>query len=214
MLLKSPKGFFMKKTLVSALVSCLVSTSALAADKFATVHDSAPLGVGNIVTLESSPLRLTGQAVKIGEKMPSVLLKKNDLSDFDTTITAKNVRIYSVIASVDTPVCDEQLHELSDYLNANSIAGIEFLAVSADTPFAQARFAKTAKISDKFTFLSDSVSHSFGNQTGTQIDGIGLLTRTIIVVDKTNTIRHIQRVPELTTTPDLAKAVKVAQQYI
>ncbi|OAN13262.1 hypothetical protein A3K86_16530 [Photobacterium jeanii] len=204
----------MKKTLVSALVSCLISTSALAADKFTTVNDSAPLGVGNIVTLESSPLRLTGQAVKIGEKMPSVLLKKNDLSDFDTTITAKNVRIYSVIASVDTPVCDEQLHELSDYLNANSIAGIEFLAVSADTPFAQARFAKTAKISDKVTFLSDSVSHSFGNQTGTQIDGIGLLTRTIIVVDKTNTIRHIQRVPELTTTPDLAKAVKVAQQYI
>ena len=99
-------------------------------------------------------------------------------------------------------------------MNANNTSGIDFLAVSADTAFAQARFANMAKISKQVTFLSDAVSHSFGNKTGTQIDGIGLLTRTIIVVDKDNIIRHIQRVPELTTTPDLTKAITIAKQYI
>lgn len=204
----------MKKTTLSALIACFLSTATLAANQFSTVTDSAPLGIGNTVTLETAPLQLTGHAVKLGDMMPSIMLKQNDLSDFDTTAPSKNIRIYNIIASVDTPVCDEQLHELSDYLNANNTSGIDFLAVSADTPFAQSRFAKAAKINKQITFLSDAVSHSFGQKTGTQIAGIGLLTRTIIVVDKNNIIRHIQRVPELTTTPDLTKAITIAKQYI
>lgn len=205
---------FMKTTTISALIACLLSTTTLAANQFTTVSESAPLGMGNIVTLDASPLQLIGQPVKVGQMMPSTLLKRGDLSDFDTSAPVHNVRIYSIIASVDTPVCDEQLHELNDHLASNDIKGIDFLAVSSDTVFAQSRFAKVANISDKVTFLSDAVSHNFGQKTGTQIDGIGLLTRTIIVVDKNNVIRHIQRVPELTTTPDLAKAINVAKQYI
>jgi len=87
-------------------------------------------------------------------------------------------------------------------------------AVSADTAFAQARFKKAAKLSDKITFLSDSIKHDFGRNTGTEISALGLLTRTTIVVDQKNIIRHIQRVPELTTIPDLKKAVSIAKKYI
>lgn len=204
----------MKKVILSVLIACSLSTATHAANQFSTVNDSAPLGTGNTVTLAAVSLQLTGQAVKSGDMMPSIMLKQDDLSDFDTTGSSNNVRVYNIIASVDTPVCDEQLHELSDYLNANKTSGIDFIAVSADTPFAQSRFAKVAGINKEITFLSDSVSHSFGKKTGTQIDDIGLLTRTIIVVDKNNIIRHIQRVPELTTTPNLAKAITVAKKYI
>ena len=44
-----------------------------------------------------------------------------------------------------------------------------------------------------------------------QIKEPGLLARIIIVVDKNNKVTHIQRVPELTTAPDIEAAIKVAK---
>lgn len=60
------------------------------------------------------------------------------------------------------------------------------------------------------TYLSDSIDHQFGLNTGTQIKQLGLLSRSIIVTDTNNKVIYAQRVPELTTIPSLGEAVKVA----
>ncbi|MEF1228314.1 redoxin family protein, partial [Vibrio fortis] len=94
------------------------------------------------------------------------------------------------------------------------LADIDFVGLSADTTFALDRFKKEKNLSDNLLLLSDAKDHAFGFKTGTQINELGLLARTTFVVDKNNTIVYLQRVPELTTIPDLEKAVEVAKKHL
>ncbi|MPY25669.1 peroxiredoxin [Shewanella psychropiezotolerans] len=202
----------MKK--ITLLVSLFLSTSALA--QFEITKESADLGQAQVVTLEkTNKFDLIGNAVKPGDLMPSVQLMTSDLKSYDTSAKNKTVKVYSILTSVDTPVCVQQAVDLSKYVKAhtNELKNIEFYAISADTPFAQQRFIKEHSLSD-VTYLSDSAEHKFGLKTGSQIQQLGLLTRSIIVTDTDNIIIHIQRVPELTNIPDLEAAVKIARESL
>ncbi|KPA53284.1 peroxiredoxin [Photobacterium lucens] len=197
-----------KLTLLTAL---LLSGSAFA--QFATTDANANFGQKQVVTLEkTTTFNLSGKALNVGDYMPSMQLVTSDLKPFDTSTETNSVKIYNVLTSVDTPVCIQQAIDLSKFVadNKAELKGIEFLAISADTPFAQQRFQKNHKLTN-ITYLSDSSKHQFGMKTGSQIEELGLLTRSIIVTDKNNKVIYTQRVPELTTIPDLQAAVKIAQ---
>lgn len=201
----------MKK--LAILLSSLLSVSAFA--QFETTRENASFGAGQVVTLEqSNKFDLTGNALKVGGFMPSVELMTSDLKSYDTSADSKNIKIYSILTSVDTPVCVQQAVDLSNYVRSHdNLKGIEFYALSADTPFAQQRFIKEHNL-DGVTYLSDSLEHKFGLKTGSLIKQLGLLTRSIIVTDKNNQIIYLQRVPELTTIPDLEAAINVAQSRL
>lgn len=204
------------KTSIIALAAALLTGSAFSAD-YLTTSDSAPTGVNNTLTMYyETTFNLVGNGLKVGDFLPGTKLTSQALSEYNTSDNNEKVRIFSVLASVDTPVCNQQARELSNFVdnNVTLLKDIEFIALSADTPFAQQRFIQTEKISEKLTFLSDSKNHSFGMESGTQISELGLLARSIFVVDKQNKIVHIQRVPELTMIPDLSKAVEVAKSQI
>ena len=196
------------------IFSALISNFAFA--EFNVTQKTAGLGVSQTVTLDSITFNLKGNAINVGQYMPPMTLMTSNLKEFLTSNNNEKIRIYNVLASVDTPVCVQQSVDLVNYVkeNSNKLKDIEFLALSADTPFAQQRFIKDHSLTDSITFISDSINHEFGEKTGTQIKELGLLTRSIIVVGKDNKILHIQRVPELTTIPDLEKAVDVALKYI
>ena len=198
---------------IAILFFSLLSTSAIA--QFETTKESASFGVGQVVTLEkSNKFDLTGNAVKVGMAMPSIELMTSDLKSYDTSYESSNVKIYSILTSVDTPVCVQQAVELSSYVKSNdNLNGIEFYALSADTPFAQQRFIKENDL-DGVTYLSDSKEHQFGLETGSLIKQLGLLARSIIVTDQNNKIIYFQRVPELTTIPDLEAAIKIAKSRL
>ena len=201
-------------TKFSALFLSLVSSAFVFAD-FPVTQDHADLGAKKILTLEKkTEFHLKGKAVKLGQSIPSMVLTDSNLNAFDTSKVNGNPRIYVVLTSVDTPVCEQQANDLAAFIKKNSenLGDIEFIVVSADTPFAQQRFIEAHDLEDsQVTFLSDSLAHEFGHKTGSQIKELGLLARTIIVVDKNNKVTHIQRVPELTTIPDIEAAVKVAK---
>lgn len=198
----------------SALLLSLVSSAFVLAD-FPVTQEHADLGARKILTLKKDTVyHLTGKAVKVGQLMPSMVLTDSNLGAFDTSKNNGNPRIYVVLTSVDTAVCEQQSNDLAVFIKKNSeeLRDIEFVVVSADTPFAQQRFIEKHDLEDsQVTFLSDSLAHDFGNKTGSQIKELGLLARAIIVVDKNNRISYIQRVPELTTIPDIEAAAKVAK---
>lgn len=202
----------MKKSLIIPLM--FISSGAFA--QFPTTEATADFGSNQIVTLEkTNKFNLTGDPISVGDYMPSVNMMTSNLEHYDTSEINGTTKVYSILTSVDTPVCVEQAIELSNYINdhTSDLKGIEFYAISADTPFAQMRFLENKKLTG-FTFLSDSLSHDFGNKTGSQIKELGLLTRSIIVTDGNNKIIHTQRVPELTTIPELEKAIKIAKKSI
>ncbi|MDH5901828.1 redoxin family protein [Vibrio splendidus] len=208
----------MKKTLTTLAVLLLtttIATSVTAAD-YLTTSDTAPTGKDNTLTFYyETTFNLVGNSLSVGDYLPSVTLMTNQNQPYDTTEKTDKVRIFSVLASIDTPVCNQQAQDLSDFVKANLAltSNIEFIGLSADTTFALDRFKKEKGITDKVTLLSDAKDHVFGFESGTQISELGLLARSTFVVDKNNKIVHIQRVPELTMIPDLNKAVEVAKEY-
>jgi thiol peroxidase len=90
---------------------------------------------------------------------------------------------------------------------------IELITVSVDTPFAQKRFAEEANIAN-ITFLSDYRGAEFGKTHGLFLEGPNILTRAVMVVDKTNTIRYLQITPELSQLPDMEEALQFARRLI
>ncbi|NOH32440.1 redoxin family protein [Vibrio chagasii] len=204
----------MKKTLIT-LAALILTTTAGAADDL-TTSETAPTGKDNTLTLYyETTFNLVGNSLAVGDYLPSVTLMTNKNQLYDTTAKTDKVRIFSVLASIDTPVCNQQAQDLSNFVKANPelTDNIEFIGLSADTTFALDRFKNEKGITDNLTLLSDAKDHVFGFESGTQINELGLLARSTFVVDKDNKIVHIQRVPELTMIPDLDKAVEVAKKY-
>lgn len=199
-----------------ALVLLAMITSGVTFAGYDVTQQTAALGDNQNVTLEHSTIfTLGGHAVKVGDLIPAMTLASSKLVPVETQGSGK-VRIYNLLVSVDTPVCVEQAVEFNALAekHADYAEQLEFINVSADTPFAQARFISEQKLDKKVAFLSDSHKHEFGQQTGALIEELGLLSRAIIVVGKDDRILHIQRVPELTQLPDLNAAVVIAKRHI
>jgi thioredoxin-dependent peroxiredoxin len=171
-------------------------------------------GEGNNVLFKGNPLELSGTAIKTSDALRDVKVTQNDLSlvNIAQTKGAGKVRIISVVPSLDTPVCEQQTHLLSEK-NKGLDKLVELITVSVDTPFAQKRFSQEAKI-DNITFLSDYRGGEFGKTHGLFLNGPHLLARAVMVVDKNNIIRHLQITPELTHLPDMEEAFRVARSLI
>ena len=59
-------------------------------------------------TLKGNPLTLIGPELKAGDGAPDFEAVDDRLQTVKLTDTGRNVRIFSVVPSLDTPVCDAQ----------------------------------------------------------------------------------------------------------
>lgn len=175
---------------------------------------SAVAGEGNTVLFKGSPLMLSGNGVKVGDHLRDVKVAQTDLSLVNIAHTKGEgkVRIISVVPSLDTKVCEQQTHHLSER-NKGLDKMVELITISIDTPFAQKRFAEEAKINN-VTFLSDYRGGDFGKAHGLFLKDPHFLARAVMVVDKNNVIRHLQITPELAQLPDLEEAFQFARSLI
>lgn len=152
------------------------------------------------VTFMGNPLTLIGTEVKVGAKAPDFTVLDNGLGPISLANYAGKVKIISAVPSLDTPVCDTETRRFNQEA-ANLKGDVVVLTISADLPFAQARWCGAAGI-DKVVTLSDYRDRVFGNAYGVMIKELMLLTRAIFVLDASDTIRYIQVVPEITSEPD------------
>ena len=209
----------MRLWLLFPCVSALMLTGCGGGHDFAykniTVADgSAKAGDGHSVLFKGSPLSLSGNGIKVGDQLRSVKLAQPDLSLVSVADTGGKgkVRIISVVPSLDTKVCEQQTHYLSEK-NKGLDKMVELITVSIDTPFAQKRFAEEAKIAN-VTFLSDYRNGDFGKAYGLFLKDPHVLARAVMVVDAQNTVRHLQITPELAQLPDMDEAFQVARKLI
>src|SRR5712691_3537382 len=110
-------------------------------------------------TLKGNPFTLIGPELKPGEKAPDFKLVDNGLKDVTLADTGSNVRIISVVPSLDTPVCDAQTKKFNE--EAANLPGVDILTVSMDLPFAQKRLCFSFGV-DKVKMLSNHKDGSFG----------------------------------------------------
>ena len=203
----------MKLTTSLAVLSLALLTCAAApvrADDAMTVaKGTTTAGDGSAVTFKGSPLPLAGKGLKVGEPLPASTLTGGNLAPVNIADAKGKVRIINVVPSLDTPVCDAQTHELVEKDPALA-ENVELVTISMDLPFAQARWARAAKVKN-MVFLSDYKSGDFGMSTGLLIQPLHLLARTVIVTDKDGVVRYMQVVPEITELPDMQAAMAAAK---
>lgn len=175
---------------------------------------TAAAGEGHSVLFKGSPLMLSGNGIKVGDSLRDVKLTNGDLTLVNIAQTAGSgkVRIISIVPSIDTKVCEQQTHQLSEK-NHGLDKMIELITVSIDTPFAQKRFAEEAKIRN-ITFLSDYRGAEFGKTYGLFLRDPHFLARAVMVVDAHNVVRYLQITPELAQLPDLDEAFKFARSLV
>lgn len=162
------------------------------------------------VTFKGGPITLVGPQLKPGDKAPD--FKALKVLDFVSLAdTPAKARIFSVVPSLDTPVCSIQTKKFEDSLKGLGDKVASY-TVSLDMPFAQKRFCGSENIST-MTTLSDVHNHSFGQNWGVLIEGLPLplLARAVFVVDKSGTITYAEYVSEVTNEPNYDAALKALQ---
>ncbi len=117
----------------------------------------------NAVTFKGTPLTLVGPALAPGAKAPPFTC----LSGLDSVTLAQtpaSPRLFSVVPSLDTPVCSMQTKKFDETL-ASYKGRLACYTVSLDLPFAQKRFCTTEGVANMQT-LSDVHNQSFGKNWG------------------------------------------------
>jgi len=168
---------------------------------------------GTTVAKDGQPIKLLGNPIAIGDTLPSVyLIDAMTMAPVVLSTMRGSVLFLSVVPSIDTAVCEAQTHYLGD--RGNKLPSeIKRITISRDTPFAQKRFAKEAKL-ENIQFLSDYKEGAFGRSMGLLMDGLMLLTRTVIIADREGKVRYIQVVPEITHLPDMEQAFRKAEEIV
>jgi thiol peroxidase len=196
--------FLMMAIFLSVLIGCATTQSKIPVDEFSVEP-------GTSVALKGQSFRLLGTPITVGKTLPSVELRDaNTMAKVDFSTMRGSVLFLSIVPSLDTPVCDAQTHYLGEEGDKLS-PEIKRITISRDTPFAQKRFAKEAKLTD-LQYLSDHADASFGRSTGLLIDDLMLLARSVILVDREGKVRYIQVVPDITHLPDMERAFQKAEE--
>jgi thiol peroxidase len=171
--------------------------------------DMASTQPGEQVNFKGKPVKLLGSPVTLGKPLPSVeLVDGMSMSNVDLSKERGSVLLLSIVPSLDTPVCEEQTHYLGEK-GGMLPKEVRRIVISRDTPFAQKRFAKEAKLTN-LQYLSDYKQGDFARSTGLLTEGLMLFARAVIVVDKKGIVRYVQVVPEMTHLPDMERAFQVA----
>jgi thioredoxin-dependent peroxiredoxin len=159
-------------------------------------------------TMRGNPMTLVGPELKTGDPAPDFSTTDSSLKTVTLGDTGTNVRIFSVVPSLDTPVCDAQTKRFNE--EVVKLPGVEVFTISADLPFAQKRWCGAFGV-DNVKMLSDHKDASFGEHYGTLIKELRILSRAIFVVDKDNVIRHAEYVKEVADHPDYEAALSAAK---
>ena len=159
-------------------------------------------------TLRGNPLTVVGPALKPGEKAPDFKAVDDSLKALDLAGTGNGVRIFSVVPSLDTPVCDAQTKRFNE--EAGKLPDVKIYTFSMDLPFAQKRWCGAFGV-DHVKMVSDHRDGSFGEAYGTLIKDLRILSRAIFVIDKNNVLRYVEYVKEVGDHPNYESALSAAR---
>src|ERR1700750_204846 len=138
---------------------------------------------GRVTTLKGKPLPLSGPELKRGDTAPDFEVVDSSLQPVNLEKTGKGVRIFSVVPSLDTPVCDAQTKRFEE--ETGKLPDVSIYTFSMDLPFAQKRWCGAFGV-DHVKMISDHRDGSFGQAYGTLIKDLRIESRAIFVVDKDN----------------------------
>ena len=159
------------------------------------------------VTLGGNPIAIAGKFPQKGDTAPAFSLVAKDLSDVALVSFAGKHKILHIFPSIDTPACATSVRQFN--AKANGLPNTVVLCISADLPFAQARFCGAEGLDNVIT-LSTLRGREFSEAYGVAITSgplAGLTARAVVVLDENDKVIHSELVSEIKNEPDYAAAL-------
>ena len=160
------------------------------------------------VTFSGNPVQLKGALPTVGAAAPAFTLTAADLSEKTLADFAGKRKILNIFPSIDTGVCQQSVRTFNQ--RASSLNNAVVLCISADLPFAQARFCGAEGLDNVVTL--SSFRSSFAQDYGVALaDGAlrGLTARAVVVLDEHDKVLHVGLVHEIAQEPDYDAALAV-----
>jgi thiol peroxidase len=158
-------------------------------------------------SINNGAILTVGDLPAVGSKLPSFKGTNRKREDVDIE-SFGGWRIISLFPSIDTGVCATSVRTFNE--RASSREGVTVINVSADLPFAQARWCGAEGLDNVVTlstFRTDAL-----DVLGTRITGgpmAATSARAVLVVDPEGVVRHAELVPMLGQEPDYDAALGV-----
>lgn len=160
------------------------------------------------ITLSGNPIHTNGDLPAVGSQAPAFKLTRGDLSDVSLADFKGKKKLLNIVPSLDTGVCATSTRKFNEA--AKKLGDkVVVLIVSADLPFAQARFC-TGEHLDNVIGLSMMRDKNFAKDYGVLIqDGplSGICARAVVVLDANDQVLYTELVPEIAQEPDYDKAL-------
>ncbi|RUL64153.1 thiol peroxidase [Dyella dinghuensis] len=159
------------------------------------------------VTLKGNPIKIDGHFPAVGDKAPAFSLVAKDLSDATLANFSGKRKVLNIFPSVDTPTCAMSVRHFNQA--ASALSNTVVLCISADLPFAQARFCGAEGLSNVVT-LSTMRGHDFLRHYGVAIASsplAGLAARAVVVLDEHDKVLHTEMVSEIAQEPNYDAAL-------
>ena len=164
------------------------------------------------VTFKGNPVTLLGSEVKSGQKAPDFTLLDATLTPRSLSDYKGKLKILAIYPSIDTGICAAQNRRFNQMATTLS-DDVVVMSVSCDLPFAQSRFCAAEGLNNVVT-LSDHKEVDFGMKYGFLIEELRLLARGTVIIDKDDTVKYVEFVPEIATEPDYDAAMKVIKSLL
>ncbi|SBS35034.1 putative thiol peroxidase [Marinomonas aquimarina] len=161
------------------------------------------------VTLQGNPLETAGELPAVGSKAPNFELVKTDLSTTALSDYAGKKLVLNIFPSVDTGVCAASVRKFNEALS--SLDNTVVLCVSADLPFAAARFCGAEGLENVVS--GSSFRASFGQDYGVEFFTgplTGLLSRSVVVINEQGEVVYTEQVSETAEEPNYDAALAAA----
>ena len=159
------------------------------------------------VTLGGKTIEVAGNLPQKDQQAQPFSLVAKDLSDATLASFAGKRKILNIFPSLDTPTCAMSVRKFNQ--SASDFPNAVVLCISADLPFAQARFCGAEGLANVVT-LSTMRGRDFLEAYGVAIANgplAGVSARAVVVLDENDKVIHSELVAEIKNEPDYAAAL-------
>ena len=166
-----------------------------------------------LVNYKGKPVDLVGDdQIEVGQQVPDIVLSKSMEEDLHLSELRGKVIVLNVVPSIDTPVCSVQTARFEREA-AEFSDGVRIVAVSMDLPFAIERWCKQNDIKIVIP-TSDYKYHDLGTKFSLQMKGLGLLARSVFVINREGKLTYQEVVKNMEEEPDYEAALLAVRTVV
>ncbi|MGV6857436.1 MAG: thiol peroxidase [bacterium] len=158
-------------------------------------------------SFEGNEYHSNGDLPAVGSSAPDLNLVSGDLGDVVLADFAGKKVLINIVVSLDLEPCAVSTRKFAEVSQGRP--DLVYLVVSADLPFAQARFSDLEGLKNIYP-LSMMRSRSFAKDYGVLIeDGplAGTTASAVVALDENDNVLYAEWLPDLTQEPDYDAAL-------